>query len=121
MTPVVPQSLIRSIVATYAPRRIVLFGSHARHTADEDSDLDLLVVLDDDVPRDALSWRKRYDARRGYPGAVDIVPCREHVLTERARIAGSFADTIMKEGIVVYERGSASPATAMDRSTAVVC
>lgn len=107
MTPVVPQSLIHSIVATYAPRRIVLFGSHARNTADDDSDLDLLVVLDDDTPPEALSWRLRHQARKDYPGAVDIVPCREHVLAERARAIGSFADTLLKQGIVVYERDRA--------------
>ncbi len=105
MDPKVPETLIRSIVATYAPRRIVLFGSHAQHTARPDSDLDLLVVLDDDVPSEALSWRRRHEARKGYDGAVDIIPCREHVLAERARAAGSFADTIVKHGVIVYERG----------------
>jgi len=105
MLPLVPPSLVRSIVATCAPRRIVLFGSHARQSGDGDSDLDLLVVLDDDAPQAALSWRKRYEARRDYPGAVDIVPCREHVLAERTRFACSFADTIVRQGIVVYERG----------------
>ncbi len=104
MAPTVPQSLIRSIVATYAPRRIVLFGSRARRTADDDSDLDLLVVLDDDVPPETLSWRLRHEARKDYAGAVDIVPCREHVLAERARAVGSFAGTLEKQGIVVYER-----------------
>jgi predicted nucleotidyltransferase len=105
MRPPVPESLIRSIVATYAPRRIVLFGSEASGMANADSDLDLLVVLDDDVPPEALSWRRRHDARKGYEGAVDIIPCREHVLAERSRAAGSFADTIVKQGVTVYERG----------------
>lgn len=105
MSPLVPESLIRSIVATYAPRRIVWFGSQARLAAGPDSDLDLLVVLDDDTPPEALSWRRCHEARKGYRGAVDIVPCREHVLAERSRATGSFADTILKEGVVVYERG----------------
>jgi predicted nucleotidyltransferase len=104
MDPRVPETLIRSIVATYAPRRIVLFGSHAQGAADTDSDLDLLVVLDDDAPPEALSWRRRHEARKGYDGAVDIIPCRAQVLAERARAAGSFADTIVKNGVIVYER-----------------
>jgi predicted nucleotidyltransferase len=101
----VPEALIRSIVAAYAPRRIVLFGSQARGASDPDSDLDLLVVLDDDAPPEALSWRRRHEARKGYDGAVDIIPCRERVLAERARAAGSFADTIVRHGVTVYERG----------------
>src|ERR1700704_597991 len=104
MDPRVPETLIRSIVATYAPRRIVLFGSQAQRAADTDSDLDLLVVLDDDAPPEALSWRRRHEARKGYGGAVDIIPCREHVLTERARATGSFADTIVNRGVIVNER-----------------
>ena len=104
LTQAVPDTLIRSLVATYAPRRVVLFGSHARLAATADSDLDLLVVLDDDTPAEALSWRRRHEARKGYLGAVDIIPCRERVLAERSKAVGSFADTVMKEGVVVYER-----------------
>lgn len=100
----VPESLLQAIVEVYAPRRVVLFGSRARGEAGPDSDLDLMVVLDGDAPTEALSWRRRHAARKGYAGAVDIIPCREHVLAERARAAGSFADTILRQGIVVYGR-----------------
>ena len=36
--------IVRSIVDTVAPERIILFGSGARGLMDEDSDIDLLVV-----------------------------------------------------------------------------
>ena len=104
MREAVPQTLIDAIVRTYAPRRVVLFGSRASGTAREDSDLDLLVVLDDDVPAETLSWRQRHAARGTYSGPVDIIPCRQGVLTERARAVGSFADTVLRDGVVVYER-----------------
>ena len=100
----VPETLLQSIVEVYAPLRVLLFGSTARGEAGPDSDIDLVVVLDDDVPAEALSWRRRHLARRGYHGAVDIIPCRESVLAERSRAAGSFADSVLREGIVVYER-----------------
>ena len=38
--------IIRSIVDTVAPEKIILFGSGARGQMDEDSDIDLLVVKD---------------------------------------------------------------------------
>jgi len=104
MTSPVLAALIQSIVTTYAARRIVLFGSHAQCTAGADSDIDLVVVLDDDVPPETVSWRRLHEARKGYDGSVDMIPCRERVLTERARAAGSFADTIIKRGVTVYER-----------------
>lgn len=100
----IPEALLRSVVAAYSPRRILLFGSQARGDARAGSDLDLLVVLDDDAPAEALGWRKRHEARRGFTGPVDIIPCRAGVLAERARIPGSLAATALREGITVYER-----------------
>lgn len=99
----VPDSLLRQIVATYAPRRVILFGSRARGEAGPDSDLDLLVVLDDDVPAEALGHDRRYQARRDYHGAVDIIPWRDADLRRREHIRGSFAATIKREGVTVYE------------------
>jgi predicted nucleotidyltransferase len=100
----IPENLLHSIVRVYAPRRVVLFGSYARNEADSNSDIDLLVILDDDAPAEALSWRRRYEARKGFAGSVDIIPCRESALRERGRAQGSFAHTILREGVVVYER-----------------
>jgi predicted nucleotidyltransferase len=101
----IPGPLLDSLVGTYGPRRIVLFGSHARGEARPDSDLDLLVLLDDNAPEELLGWRRRHEARRGYSGPVDILPCRAGVFAARAQIPGSLAAAIAREGIVVYERG----------------
>lgn len=100
----VPESLLNQIVATCNPRRVILFGSHARGEAGPDSDLDLLVVLDDDASDALRHWRKKNEARRGYVGAVDILTAREGVLRERARAVASIAATILREGRVVCER-----------------
>ncbi|MCI0598381.1 MAG: nucleotidyltransferase domain-containing protein [Beijerinckiaceae bacterium] len=101
----VPDLLLKTVVEVYAPKGIVLFGSRARGDAGPESDFDLIVVLDDDTPEEVLSWRRRHAARKGFAGAVDIIPCRESVLHARGRAAGSFASTILREGAVVYERG----------------
>jgi predicted nucleotidyltransferase len=100
----VPEALLNQVVSVFEPRRIILFGSRARGEATEGSDFDLVVVLDDAAPDEHLSSRRRYEAHRGFPSPVDIVPCREGVLRERAKAIGSFAHTIMAEGVVVYER-----------------
>lgn len=104
MSHAVPQVLIDAIVRTYAPRRVVLFGSAARGNSGPDSDLDLLVGLDDDAPAEALNWRRLHEARAGYTRPVDIVACRESVLKARARAIGSFADAAVRGGDVVDER-----------------
>jgi predicted nucleotidyltransferase len=46
----VPPELLDPIVAHFKPQRVILFGSHARGEAGRDSDIDLLVIVDDDTP-----------------------------------------------------------------------
>lgn len=101
----VPPELMRSIVAHFDPVQIILFGSQARGEQSPESDLDLVVVVDDHVDKEKLTWRSVYEARREYDGAVDLFPCRQSVFRERAKIIGSFAHTVSAEGVVVYERG----------------
>jgi uncharacterized protein len=103
-SPLIPPELLRSVVTHFKPRRVILFGSVARGTSGPDSDIDLLVVLDDDVPMSMLGARSVYDARKDYHRAVDILPCRESALKARARAKGSFADIVLREGITLYER-----------------
>lgn len=100
----VPDSLIRSLVADYAPRRIILFGSRARGDDRPDSDIDLVLVMDDDAPAEQLR-RQRAAGGRGTPQVeIDILPWTERSLREHALAKGSFADTILSEGVIVYQR-----------------
>lgn len=98
----VPEVVAR-IVAGADPRRIVLFGSLARGDAGPDSDIDLLVVLDE------LHGR-RHDAAaallrllRGLPVAVDIFPIDQAGLDRAARLPG-LVRAALAEGTVVHER-----------------
>lgn len=100
----IPRKLHDGVVARLDPRRVILFGSHARGEAGEDSDWDLLVVMDDDAPAERLGWRALDEARRDFEGAVDLVPCRVAVFRERVDIVGSLPWLAATEGVVVYER-----------------
>jgi uncharacterized protein len=102
--PSIPEALLRAVVAYYNPCRVIVVGSAARGEAGPGSDVDLVVVLDDDVPEELLSWRARWEARKDYGGPVDLIACRESALAERAKAIGSFAHTVLEEGTVVYER-----------------
>lgn len=105
-TTLVPSQLLDSVVAHFRPQRVIVFGSVARGEAGPDSDIDLLVVVDDDTPREAFSAQSMsiYEARRDYHQAVDILPCRASALKSRAQAKGSFADIVLREGVTVYER-----------------
>ena len=103
-TAIVPPELLDRVVAHFRPQRVILFGSAARGEAGRESDIDLLAVVDDDAPPEILRAGSIYEARSGYHGAVDILPCRASVLAARARAKGSFADIVLREGVTVYER-----------------
>jgi uncharacterized protein len=101
---VVPRDLLDAVVAWFQPRQVILFGSLARGQARPDSDIDLLVVLDDDAPAEKLGYKAGMAARREYDEPVDIVPCRADTFRRLSRVVGTLAYAARTEGIVVYER-----------------
>ena len=100
----VPPELLEPVVAYFAPQRVILFGSAARGSAGADSDIDLLVVVDDDTPADKVTLAAGFEARRSYRRAADVIPIRRSMFERKRRIVGSLAATADSEGIVVYER-----------------
>jgi uncharacterized protein len=86
-----------------APLRVILFGSAARGDAGPDSDVDLLVILDDDAPPEKLTLAAGYESRRSYHRATDVISCRESIFRRKSRIAGTLAYIAAREGLVVHE------------------
>lgn len=43
--------VIKAIIAGYAPEKIILFGSYAQGNPTKYSDIDLLVIKDDNLPK----------------------------------------------------------------------
>lgn len=103
-TPLVPSELLNRIVDYFHPLRVVLFGSRARGESGPDSDIDLLVILDNDAPAAHLTLRSGWELRRGYERPVDVIPVREAVYRRRAKIVGTLAYEAEIDGIAVYER-----------------
>jgi uncharacterized protein len=100
----VPPELLDSVVRWFEPRRVILFGSRARGDAGPDSDIDLLVAVDDDTPAERLGWRGVHAARGGYREPVDIVPWPRASFELKRRVVGSLPWTTEQEGVPVYTR-----------------
>jgi predicted nucleotidyltransferase len=101
---VVPPELLDPVVAYFYPKRVILFGSKARGDAGPDSDIDLMVIIDDDAPPELRTLRAGWESRKSYRGSVDVIPCRESVFQKKRNIVGTLSFDASRDGIVVYER-----------------
>jgi HEPN domain-containing protein len=98
----VPPELLDSVVAYFKPQRVILFGSAARGEAGPDSDIDLLVIVDDTTPPEKLSLRAGYEARRAWRHPADVFPMRAETFERNRNIVGTLSAEADNEGIVVY-------------------
>jgi predicted nucleotidyltransferase len=107
LTAALPEGLLQRVVDHLNPIKVIVFGSHARGDAGPDSDWDLLIVVDDEVPKSQIDWHAVHETRRGIRGAIDLIPCRVSSFQERADIIGSLPWIASTEGVVVYDRPQA--------------
>ena len=99
--PKVPRDLLEPVVEYFKPQRVILFGSRARGEANRDSDIDLLVIVDDDTPPEKLTWRAGYEAHRSHR-AADVIPMRAETFERNRNVVGTLAAEADSDGIVVY-------------------
>lgn len=95
--------VIRRIVATIDPDRIVLFGSRARGDARGQSDYDLLVIKSTDARTLPLE-QAAYRAMFGVLASVDILVETPERLERLKNAPGLVFRDALREGQVVYER-----------------
>ena len=96
--------VVERLVEFYRPHRIYLFGSAARNEYGPDSDLDFLVVVPDDCPKEIRASGAIYQKLRGLDVSVDVVPWRQSDFQGRAAaVASSLPATVLREGKLVYD------------------
>jgi predicted nucleotidyltransferase len=92
----------RRLVEKFHPQRIILFGSQARGTADDRSDVDLLVICPIRGRRSDL-WLAMDRALYGLGLARDIVVMTPEEFEEDKTIPGTIARPAWLEGKVLYD------------------
>ena len=91
------------LVDGFNPEKIILFGSQARETADDRSDVDILVIC-------SFAGKRRHlmlemdRALRGLNLARDIVVLTPEEFQRDSLIAGTVGRYASQEGKVLYER-----------------
>jgi len=98
------EEVTRRLVEFYSPIRIYLFGSEARGDSGPDSDLDFLVVVPDDAPKEHLRGGSAYSLMRDVREAIDVIPWRRTDFDGRAAyVRASLPATVTREGKLLYD------------------
>src|SRR5438093_6310248 len=95
------QQVVRQIVDRFHPKKIILFGSHAYGVPTEDSDVDLLVVME--TSENPLRTAASISAAIDHPFPLDILVFDPHQLQASVERGGIFATEVASRGVVLYE------------------
>jgi len=96
------EQVTRTIVERFHPKRIVLFGSHARGDAGSDSDLDVFIEMQTSrrPPERAIEVSAAFGLR---PWPLDVVVYTPEEVQRLRGVSGTLLSVIEKEGKVLYE------------------
>jgi predicted nucleotidyltransferase len=102
LPPLVQRTLAR-LIRAFAPERIVLFGSHAKGTVRDKSDVDLLVIAN--VEGDAILHQRRAKqlAADCFP-PIDVVIATPFEVADAANAKSPFLLSILGSGKTIYAR-----------------
>ena len=97
------KEITRAIVERFNPRRVVVFGSHARGEAGPDSDLDLFIEMETDQrpPERAIAVSSIFGLRT-WP--LDVVVYTPEEVRRLRNVKGTLLSTIESEGKVLHAR-----------------
>ena len=95
------KDLCRQIVMDFKPQKIILFGSYARGTPTEDSDLDFLVVM----PFKGRSVDQAIKIRRRISTEMplDLMVRTPQQIERRLKMNDFFIKEVIDQGHILYE------------------
>lgn len=102
LDPKLVEEIVRRIVETVHPEKIILFGSLARGDPRPQSDLDLLVIAQSQEPRYRRS-APLYGILSDIFIPMDILVYSPEEVEEWSGVRQAFVTTAIREGRVLYE------------------
>lgn len=99
------REVVERIVAAAKPSRVILFGSYGRGDADQDSDLDLMVI-ERRVDNRGEEMIRLQEAVGNVGVGVDVLVYSEAEYRRRNQVPGTVLYWAYKEGMSLYETAS---------------
>jgi len=96
------QEVTRRLVAEFKPEQVILFGSHAWGTPNEDSDVDLLVITGESQEKPAQRATRAYRSLRGLMIPTDILVKTRAEIDRYRHVNASLENEAMERGKVLY-------------------
>ncbi len=96
--------VLEKLISFYKPEKIYLFGSQARKDADQNSDIDFLLVTETNKPKKkrAIDFRKELRGKNEYP--LDIMVYTPEEFNEWCDVINTIPYRVKEEGELLYER-----------------
>jgi uncharacterized protein len=97
--------IVEKITSGYNPDKIILFGSYAVGNPNENSDLDLFVIKDSDLPRPQRTIQVR-KMLYGSMIPIDLIVYTPKEIEESKENRFSFVYAVLNTGKTLYEKPS---------------
>lgn len=97
------KAYVRQLAQEFNPERVILFGSCARGRPTEDSDVDLLVIMNHGK-RKNIEQAIDIDRRIDYSFPLDLLVRTPAEIKRRIVLGDVFLLSILKQGKIMYER-----------------
>jgi predicted nucleotidyltransferase len=96
--------IVQRLVSEFNPEQIILFGLHAWGTPNEDSDIDLCVIVQDSKEPPRMRHLRGRKALTGISVPFDLIVKTRTEMERYQSVYASLECQILDEGIVLYDK-----------------
>jgi predicted nucleotidyltransferase len=96
------EEITKRLVSEFQPEQIFLFGSYAWGIPDEDSDLDVLVVVSESPEKSSRRATRAYRCLRGIGTPADVLVKTRSEVDALKNAYASLVSEILDKGILLY-------------------
>ena len=97
------EEMVDRLVKELDPLKIILFGSYSSGEPTEDSDVDILIIKESNLPR----YKRSVPAYKALSGLIipkDILVYTPEEVEEWSEVPQSFVSGVIDKGTVIYEK-----------------